>query len=383
MSMRAVLSLAAILGRADRVHYESSDCFDLRQDVVEGADLRPQGRPDKRFRHVELGRELESGRFGAVFVWGHNPAVTCPDSTRVTRGLRDPGVFTVVHEHFLTETAALADVVLPATMFVEHADVYRSYGHRRLQYARAAVSAPPGPPGFEAEGPRSNVRTFAAIARALGLPERTWKVTEEGLCEEVLQASIDRFGAEGLERLRAGDPVRVEPLPGRNTPSGKIELHSEAAAAVGQPALATYVPDDGCGTAGAFWLIAAPSVHTHNSTFAHSARHRKRAGRARALMRAEDAAELGLEDGELVTLSNRRGAISLWLELGPELSRGCVRVDGVPRADQVPEGIGLNVLVSSAVSDLGESNTLYSTRVDVARAKHPAAGAASRRNGAG
>jgi anaerobic selenocysteine-containing dehydrogenase len=369
MSMRAVLSLAAVLGRAEGVHYESSDCFGLRQDVVEGADLRPRGSEDRRIRHVELGRELESGRWEALFVWGHNPAVTCPDAGRVARALERRDLFVVVHEQFLTETAARADVVLPATTFVEHADVYRSYGHRYVHYARAACRPPDGPPGLEREGPRSNVRAFAAIARALGLPPRTWEVTEEGLCEELLAASAGRLGPDGLARLRAGEPVKVVPLPGRGTPSGRIELESSRAAAAGQPALASYVPDDGCGTPGAYWLIPAPSVHTHNSTFAHSARHQKRAGPPRVYMNPSDAAAEGLAAGERVTLSNPRGALTMRLELNGDLPRGSLRVDGLLRAAEIPEGLGLNALVSDAVSDLGESNTLYSTRVDVRRAR--------------
>ena len=359
MSMRAACSLAAVLGRADGVHYESFDCFDLAQDVVEARHLRPPGSADRRIRHVELGRELESGRFGALFVWGHNPVVTCPDAGRVRAGMAQGDVFVVVHEHFLTESAAVADVVLPATTFVEHADVYRSYGHRRLQYARGTVR----PPGQA----KSNVEAFAAIARALDLPRETWDVTDEGLCEQLLEASRHRFAEGDLERLRAGHPVRMEPVLGRGTPSGKIELLSEAAAVRGQPALATYLPDDACGGRGAFWLHCAPSVHTHNSTFVHSPRHLKRVGTPRVWMCPDDAGELGIAAGDLATLSNRRGQVSLPVGLTDDVPRRLVRVDGLPRASEIPEGVGINVLVSPAVSDLGESNTLYSTRVDVRR----------------
>jgi anaerobic selenocysteine-containing dehydrogenase len=357
MSMRAVCSLAAVLGRADRVLYESFDCFGLAQEVVEGAHLRPGAEAMVPIRHTELGRELTSGRFGAVFVWGHNPAVTCPDERRVRAGLAADEVFTVVHEHFLTETAALADVVLPATMFVEHTDVYRSYGHRRMHYSRAACRPP--------EGPRSNVDAFAAIARALGLPRETWDVTDESLCEQLLAASAGRIGPERLERLRAGEAVKLEPCGERGTPSGRIELKSEAAAALGQPALATFVPDDACGGSGSYWLHCAPSVHTHNSTYSHSARHVKRCGAPRAWMNSEDAQREGLAEGETATLSNRRGRVSLQVATTDDLPSGLVRVDGLPRAADVPEGVGINALVSSAVSDLGDSNTLYSTRVDV------------------
>src|SRR6185503_15515611 len=180
------------------------------------------------------------------------------------RGLSREDLFVVVHEHFLTETAELADVVLPATMFVEHADVYRSYGHRVMQFARRTVAPP--------EGPRSNVETFAAIAKRLSLPRETWDVTELELCEELLEASRARISDDEMKRLRAGEPVKLAPrqLPGWGTPSGKIELWSEAAKAKGQPPIATYVEDDGAGDRGAVSLVGAPSGETHNSTYSHS-----------------------------------------------------------------------------------------------------------------
>lgn len=364
MSMRAVCSLAAVLGRADNLHYESFDTFRLTETAIERPDLRPPHAPARMIRHVQLGRELESGRYRAVFVWGHNPAVMCPDSARVRTGLARDDVFTVVHEHFLTESAALADVVLPATMFPEHADIYRSYGHRRMQLARAACKPPPGP--------RSNVDTFSAIARALGLPRETWDVTAESLCEELLAASRARIDDAQLAALRMGEPVRLEPPKlteqdgGRwGTPSGRIELVSDSCARAGEPAMATYVPDDACGQRGGFWLVCAPSRFTHNSTFSHSPRHLARNGPPVCHMHPDDARAQGLGAGELATLENERGAVSLPIAECDDVPRGCVRVDGVPRAVDVPEGVGINALVSDALSDLGAGNVLYSTRVDV------------------
>jgi len=361
MSMRAVCAAAAVVGAADGVHFESAGCFDLPMDCVARPDLRPAGAAAPIVRHVSVGRELQRERFGAVFVWGHNPAVTCPDESRVRAGLAREDVFVVVHEHFLTETAKLADVVLPATTFVEHDDVYRSYGHRRLQYARRIVT----PPGET----RSNVDAFAAISRALDLPPETRDATSAALCEELLEASRERLGAEGLAALRAGRPWKVTPPAGRGTPSGKIELQSAAAAALGQPALPSYLPDEGAGGRGAFWLTSCPSVHTHNSTFAHSPRHARRVGRSTVGVHPEDARELGLAEGAATTLSNDCGRITLPLTLDERLPRGMVRVDGLPFATQTPEGVGINALVSDEVSDLGENNIQYSTRVDLAAAE--------------
>jgi len=361
MSMRAVCSLAAILGRADRIHFESVDAFRFDADFLEMPELRPNGADQPPIRHVELGRELEAGRFRAVFNWGHNAAVTCPDSARVRAGLERPDVFVVCHEHFLTETAARADVVLPATMFVEHADVYKSYGHRYLQLARRATTPPPGP--------KSNVECFAALARALDLPRPTWDAMPEELAEELVRRSPLGLSADELAGVLAGRPTKVRPIDplehGFGTPSGRIELASDAAEASGQPRCATYVPDDGAGGRGAFQLICAPSVHTHNSTYQHSARHQKRVGAPRVLVHPDDARELGVEAGTLVTLQNEQGRVSYPVELSTDHARGHVRIDGVPREDQAPEGIGVNALAPTAVSDVGDGNVLYSTRVDV------------------
>lgn len=362
MSMRAVCSLASVLGKPEQIHYESAGCFQLANDVIERPDLRPADARRDVIQQVKTGRELASGRFGAVFVWGHNPAVVCPESRLVRAGLARPDVFTVVHEQFLTDTAQLADVVLPATMFPEHTDVYRSYGHRRLQWARRACNPP--------DGPRCNVDAFAAIARALELPRETWDATSESVAEEFVRASTAHWSASSVAALRRGDPVKVTP-PGRagqGTKSGKVELVSQAAHALGQPAMASYVPDDGAGTRGEFWLVCAPSVHTHNSTFAYSPRHVRRRGAHFVHMHPEDAGALGLEDGHEALLSNVHGALTLPVRITCDMPRGTLRVDGMPIASETREGVGINGLVSAEVSDMGDSNTLYSTRVDVRRA---------------
>jgi anaerobic selenocysteine-containing dehydrogenase len=359
MSMRAVCSLAAVLGHGDRVHFESFAHFELAENAIIRPDLRPSSRPDVPVKHVQLGRELDGGRFKAAFVWCHDPAVTLPDSSRFKRGFAREDLFTVVHDHFLTETAELADVVLPATMFVEHEDVYRTYGHRTMHWTRAAAVPP--------SGARSNVAFFAELARRLGLPREVWDVTESSLCETLVDASRGRLTADETARLRAGEPVKVHDRTyvGWGTPSGKIELVSESARRHGQPALATYVPDDAAGDRGAFWLVGAPSVHTHNSTFSHSERHRKRNGVPRVHVNPEDALALGLSQGARVRLRNERASLTLPVECSPEMPRGSVRVDGLPRAVDIEERAGLNALTSPELSDLGDGNVMYSARVDL------------------
>ncbi|MDZ4772800.1 MAG: molybdopterin-dependent oxidoreductase [Planctomycetota bacterium] len=359
MSMRAVCSLAAVLGHGDRVHFESFAHFELAENAVVRPDFRPNDRHDVPVKQVQLGRELEAGRFHAAFVWCHDPAVTIPDSNRFKRGFARADLFTVVHDHFLTETAELADVVLPATMFVEHEDVYRTYGHRTMHWTRAAITPP--------DGPRSNVQFFSELARRLDLPREVWDVTATSLCETLIAASRDRLTDDEVTRLSAGEPVKVHDRAyvGWGTPSGKIELVSAAAAKRDQPAMATYVPDDAAGDRGAFWLVGAPSVHTHNSTFSHSERHRKRNGPPRLHMNPDDAKALGLSSGARVRLENERATLTLPVEISAEMSRGSVRVDGLPRAIDIEERAGLNALTSPELSDLGDGNVMYSARVDL------------------
>jgi len=358
-SMRAVCALFAVLGHGERVHFESYAHFGLAEDVVHRPDLRPSRAPTESVSQVGLGRILESGRFRAAFVWCHDPAVTIPDSARFRRGFARDDLFTVVHDHFLTETAALADVVLPATMFVEHADLYRSYGHRAVQRSRA-IAKPPG----EA---RSNVETFAAIAKRLGLPRVTWDVTAEGLVDELLTASRERFTRAEFESVQRGEPVKLAPrsLDGFGTQSGRIELASDTLAASGSTRFPSYVPDESRDDRGAFQLVCAPSVHTHNATYSHSARHAKKAGKPRAFLNPSDLARLSIAAGDSVRLVNERAAVTLRAEADASMPSGTVRVDGLPRAADVPEGHGINALVSSGVSDLGGGNVLYSTRCDV------------------
>ncbi|MFT7678675.1 MAG: anaerobic selenocysteine-containing dehydrogenase [Planctomycetota bacterium] len=363
MSVRSVCSYAAVLGQAERVHWESADHFDLDREYLAGEQFRPEGeqRP-KDVVHVALGRELMDGRFHAAAVWGHNPAVTVPDSNRVRAGLARDDLFLVVHELVMTETAKLADVILPAASLVEQTDLLLSYGQRVLQVTRAACM-----PRGEA---RSNLQTFAALGKRLELDAEVWDHTEEGMVQAILDQNRARFTNMEWTSIHADEPTQLAPSPRqatakRATPSGRVQLVDPALAELGQPIRAEYVPDDGAGLSGAFWLVAAPSKATHNSTYAHSERHVARAGKACVRVCAEDAEQLGFADGEVVRVHNVYGALSMPVSLCEQMPKGLVRIDGFPNEADIPQGIGINALGSPETSDLGSGSVQYSVRVDI------------------
>jgi anaerobic selenocysteine-containing dehydrogenase len=361
-AMRALCCLIAVHGLEQNFHFESGDLFPEVVASIVREDLRPAEAPQRVVAQVGLGRALEAGDYGAVFVWGHNPVVTLPNSTAVRRGLEREDCFLVVHELFLTETAEVADVVLPAASFLEQSDLYFSYGHRHAQLTRR-ILAPPG----EACG---NVEAFSRIARVLDLPDHAWSATGDERLDALAELVGERLDEAGRARLAAGEPVKLEGTPGveRGTLSGKLELVSEAAVELGGPRTPEWLAGDPPREAGRFQLHCAPTEHSHNSTYLHSPRHVARIGAPSCSLHPDDARELGLSAGSSVRLSNPRAALTLALQVTDEVPRGMVRVDGLFCACDTPEGLGLNALTAPDPGDLGRGNTYYSTRVDVARA---------------
>lgn len=368
MSMRALGSYAAVLGIADRVHWESGDHFDLDLSELDGVALRPPGCDQPPISLVNLGAELESGRFRASLVWGHNPAVTVPNTRLVRAGLARADHFLVVHELFWTATAQLADVVLPATTFLDQADLLRSYGHRWLHYV---------PQALEPRGScRSNLDAFAAIAQRLELPESVWAGSHEDWCLRILERNRARFTESEWERLLAHQPVKLAPAPqpprenGKASPdwgtrSGRIELHSSELEAAGAGAMAEYVADEGCGGDHEFWFWPTPSKATHNSTYLHSKRHLARLGSPQVHLHPDLAERLGVHEGTWLRVHNDVGSVLLPATLDKSFPPDTLGVSGFWNESEAASVGNVNTLVSSERSDLGGGSCIYSTRVSV------------------
>jgi anaerobic selenocysteine-containing dehydrogenase len=186
----------------------------------------------------------------------------------------------------------------------------------------------------------------------------------------ILEANRTRFTDDEWQRLHDHIPVELhaQEHADRGTPSGKVELWSAAAVEAGLPAMAEYLPDDGGGHSGAYWLFPGPSKATHNSTFLHSERHLARLGPPTVEMNPSDAQAAGLESGVAVRVHNALGALTLKLEVQDSVPPGALHISGFVDEAQVPEGRNVNHLVSADLSDMGNGSVLFSTRVSVTRA---------------
>jgi anaerobic selenocysteine-containing dehydrogenase len=314
----------------------------------------------------------------ALFVYNCNPAAVAPDSERVLEGLRREDLFTVVHEQFFTDTTDYADVVLPATTFLEHKELMGAYGHLFAQISQPAI-APLG----EA---RSNVWMFGELGRRMfGDPEFEDGVEE--LISQALETDHPFFAGITKERLEREGHVPLS-LPknfqGESLPFGTREWFRTAS---GRGEL-TPVPEwiapresrSGAEGGGAYPLEFLPRKADNymNSTFANLPGHRQMERKTAGLleMHPTDARERGVATGDSVSVWNGRGRITLTASVGETVSAGVVaaRLDWQKLSQ---DGANVNALTSERLTDIGGGATFYSTLVEVARAAGLAAGMAA------
>src|SRR5438876_1121147 len=248
MTCRTIACLPALTGAYADPHggalLSSGGAFAMDMRALERPDLMPEP-PPRVINMIRLGRALTDRDMAppvkTLYVYSSNPAAVCPNQTLVLRGLAREDLFTVVHEQVMTYNAHYADLVLPATTSMEHADLYRSFGQFYFQYAEPVI-APQG----EA---RSNWEVFAALARAMGVATDHYARGHDAALSAALAGGEPPVSAITLERLKREPSVRLAlPRPympvaeGAPTPAGKVEFVSASLAAHGLPALPTWTP---------------------------------------------------------------------------------------------------------------------------------------------
>lgn len=327
---------------------------------------RPSGPSQTRLvNHSRLGDALlnmTDPPLRGLFVAANNPAVTCPDAGKVRRGLMREDLFTIVHDPFLSVTARYADIVLPATTYLETEDFYRAYGTYWMQYGRAAV-----PPQGEAW---SNLRLAQELAQRMGLTDPVFRMSER----ELLAALFDGAGGDvadtDLDTLRSGRPMRYAEPDGQTfrTPSGRLEFYSEQLAAAGLAPMPDWRPDPEEERDRVRWplrLLTAPGYFQAHTAYAGVEFLRRREGPPYCVLHPDEAARRGLADGAKVRLFNERGAVGLVLRVSDEVRSGVVLVPG-QRPDGESRDGTINMLCSDRYTDIGDGATYQSTFLDIA-----------------
>ena len=277
---------------------------------LEREDLRPS--PVRTINMAQLGRALTDPRLGppvkALVCWNSNPAAIAPDQERVLDGLRRDDLFIVAIEQFMTDTAAHADVVLPATTQLEHLDVVFSWGHHYVTWNEPAIE-----PLGEA---KPNTEIFRLLAARLGLDDPAFRDSDEQLVEQLLEGfEPDGLRERGWTKIDLGQGPVPHAAGGFGTATGRAALHAEYV----PPAEAT---DQARAKRFPLALIT-PKTHLFlNSTFANQRRQHSAQPHPEVVVHPSDAARRGVEDGARVRVFNDRGEFTCVARVSDDAREG-------------------------------------------------------------
>jgi len=370
VNMHAAASIAAVTGcwqyEGGGAFHNNGAIYQLDKSLLEGA-----GYTDPAIRHLDqsqIGRVLtgdaEALRHGppvtALLIQNTNPVNVAPEQRLVRQGFMRDDLFVCVHEQFMTDTAKLADVVLPATMFMEHDDIYKGGGHQYMMVGPKLIDAP--------EGPRTNLYVIEELARRLGVSH----MPGFGLSErEHIDHMLARHNYGTFETLRDGRWLDLQPdfdtahfRNGFGHPDGKYRFKPEwnggfapnrppqSVGLLGDHQRLPEFPDhvdliEVADEEHPFRLATPPARTFLNSTFTETPESRKREGRPELLLHPADAEALGVEDGSRVEIGNTRGDIVLHAKLFDGVKRGVVIAEGIWPNSAHERGEGINVLTGA------------------------------------
>jgi anaerobic selenocysteine-containing dehydrogenase len=359
----AVLALPAVAGKFGvRGGGYTMSNGDARWTLSDEAGIGEPAPPTRTINMSEIGRVLRTVRDPAIeclFVYNCNPVATAPDQRTVIEELLRDDLFVVVHDQVMTDTARLADVVLPATTFLEHREIRRGYGTMRM-FDSPAVAAPVGES-------RSNTQLFGALLDRLGLTRPGDATSDDALAAATFAASPhgaalrDQLARDGVARPPDGtNPVSfVDAFPG--TADGKIHLVPEALDREAPRGLYTYQADPG---SAAFPLaLISPALATQiSSTFGQL-----RKAPAQLELSPGDAARRAIRTGDLVRIWNDHGEVECVARVAPEVRDGvCVLAKGLWRR-HTRNGYTANALIPPSFADLAGQAAYNDARVQVAK----------------
>jgi len=309
-------------------------------------------------------REMDMSRIGAVLtneekdlfggppvkamlIQNMNPAEVAPDTHKVLKGLARDDLYTVVHEQFMTGTAKYADLVLPATMFLEHDDMYKGGGHIYLQVARKVIE-----PYAEC---RSNHDVLCALGQRLGSDHpgfhmSAWEMIDQTLKDTGLPGADEAADMRWLDFSKTYEDANY--LKGFSHPDGKFRFSPDWAALGDKEGKMPKMPDhqeviDAASEKHPFRLVTAPARRFLNSTFTAMPSSIAKEQRPKALVHPDVCREMELSEGDLIRLGNEQGSVVVHLQPFDGLQKGVVIVEGVWPNKSFVEGVGINVLTSA------------------------------------
>ncbi len=371
-AIRAIACLPALTGawrhRAGGVLLSSSGQFPVDRATLQRPELLA-GRTPRTINMVTIGDDLlraSSVDFGpqveALVVYNSNPVAVAPESPKVVRAFQRDDLFTVVLEHFLTDTADYADIVLPATTQLEHWDIHLAYGHTDVLLNRPAI-APMG----EA---RSNAQIFRDLAARMGLDDPCFADSDETLCRQAYGNQID-FNAllqNGFAALAIPDAPYAEG--GFPTASGKCQFDSGLRTS-GGPDVPDFIPNHEPGGASPDYplaMISPPARNFLNSSFVNVQSLRNMEGEPLLEIHPDDAATRGIQSGAVVRVFNARGDYRVKADVSTRARPGVVNGLGIWWRKFGLAGTNVNEVTSQKLTDMGRGPTFYDCAVQVERA---------------
>jgi anaerobic selenocysteine-containing dehydrogenase len=382
MAVRVVSLLPAVTGAWRDVGggatLSTSGAFAVNGAALERPDWVRSG--TRTINMIRLGEALTSPDAGvggppvrALVVYNSNPGAVAPDLGRVREGLRREDLFTVVLEHFRTDTADYADWLLPATTQLEHWDVHTAYGHLYVTLNRPSI-APLGES-------LPNAEIFRRLAARMGMDEPELRDSDLELIRQALDSphphmagiTLERLLEEGYVRLNVPRPFAPYAEPQRfNTPSGKIQIVAPELERLGLDPLPTYVPpaedartDPERGRRFPLTLLSPPEHPFLNSTFVNVPSLERAAGEPKLLLHPNEAAVRGVRDGDRVRTWNDRGGFLARAVVTEDVRPGVAVSYGVRWARLSPGGTTVNDTTSQAETDLGGGAVFYDNAVEV------------------
>jgi anaerobic selenocysteine-containing dehydrogenase len=356
--MHAVTCLPAVTGawrhRGGGALYGNAGIYKLDRTLLDGTDVA-----DPTLRALDMTRigrvltgEQESLNGGppveALFVQNTNPMSVAPETTRVREGFARDDLFVCVHEQFMTDTAAMADIVLPATMFLEHTDMYTGGGHTLLMLSKPIIE-----PYADC---RTNHQVLSTLAKRLGGTHRGFDMSEWDIIDETLR----------LSRMPSADEVWAKDkwidcalpfedahfLNGFGTPDKRFHFAPDWSRVGANNSDMPSLPDhfdniDKADEERPFRLVAAPAQSYLNSTFTETPTSQKTEKRPSAKLHPDDLSTLGLKDGDRILIGNRRAEITLHAEAFDGLQPGVVVVESVWPNTAFKNELGINALTSA------------------------------------